>query len=287
MDRNEAIAATKNGAIAATISGVLTLLVTAFAIYSSADGDLAFFNDSTSFIDVAFLLVCALGVYRKSRAAAIVVFVYFIISKIIMGVSMGRVPGLAVSLIFLYFFGKAIQGSFVYHRLEKAENPNYKAPSRWYAFIGIPVGIILIALLSLGMLSMTGAVPSTQVLAGDKIPQNQLETLLTEGIIDEGEEIEYFYSAGMTSIMEDGNLLTNRRVISYFINQESELEIYELLLPQIRNIELVQEGSFLNDTIYQVNAYQEDAWLQINLSTEDQGDVRFFEALQKMIDNPR
>lgn len=284
MDKIGAIKAAKNGAIAATITGCLTLAVVVFASYSNADADLALWDDPFSVFDAVLAFACAWGMYRKSRAAAVVIFVYFIFSKINIGISIGRIPGLSVALIFLYYYGRAIQGTFAFHRLEKAENPDYRPPPRWYAFIGIPVGLSAIALMSFGTLSMTGAIPSTQVLVGDKLPKNEIETLLSEGIIDEGEVIEYFYSAGITSILEDGNLLTDRRVISYFTNDRSELEVYELFIGDIRSVELVQEGNYLNDSIYQVNSYDKDAWVQILLSKEARGDIRFIESLRNKID---
>ena len=50
-----------------------------------------------------------------------IIFVYFIIAKIIIGIEMGKMTGFVTSLIFLYFYGKAIQGTFTYHKIEKAE----------------------------------------------------------------------------------------------------------------------------------------------------------------------
>ncbi|MEM7054137.1 MAG: hypothetical protein AAF446_06265, partial [Pseudomonadota bacterium] len=127
--------------------------------------------------------------------------------------------------------------------------------------------------------------PSTEVLAGDKLPRKEIQTLLSEGIIDSDEKVEYFYSAGLLSILEDGNLLTDRRVISYFKNDADEIEIYELFFPDIRNFELIQQGSYLSDSIYQVNGYGEDNWLIIYLSTEAGGDQRFIDALQQKLNN--
>jgi len=283
MDKAEAIKAAKNGAVAAIISGGVTLGITIIALFSNTDGDFVLWNDPSNIVDVILIFGCAFGMYRNSRSAAVIIFIYFILSKIIIGLSMGHIPGL-LSLIFLYYYGKAIQGTFAFHRLEKANNSEYKAPPRWYAFVGIPLGLIAIAAIGFGALTMTGAVPSTEVLPGDKLPRSEIQTLLSEGIVEEDEKIEYFYSAGLASILDDGNLLTDRRVISYFINDENELEVYELFIPNIRNVELVQQGNYLNDSVYQVNSYDEDVWLWIVLSTEAGGDVRFVEALRKKID---
>ena len=131
------------------------------------------------------------------------------------------------------------------------------------------------------------AIPSTEVLAGDKLPKSEVRTLLSEGIIDDNEQVVYFYSAGVSSILEDGNLLTDRRVISYFTNDENELEVYELFFAEIRNVELVQDGNFLNDSIYKVFSNEGDAWLLLYLSAESRGDIRFVEALREKIGQSR
>ena len=136
-------------------------------------------------------------------------------------------------------------------------------------------------------MTMTGAMPSAEVLAGDKLPNSEVRTLLSEGIIDDNEQVVYFYSAGVSSILEDGNLLTDRRVISYFTNNENELEMYELFFAEIRNVELVQDGNFLNDSIYKVFSNEGDAWLLLYLSTTSRGDIRFIEALRENIDQSR
>ena len=130
---------------------------------------------------------------------------------------------------------------------------------------------------------MTSLLPSTAVLAGDKVPEKDIQKLLSEGIIDSSEKVEYFYSAGLFSIMEDGNLLTDRRVISYFRNDLDEIEIYELFFSDVRDFELIQEGSYFSDSIYQINSYEEDAWLVIFLSTEAGGDTRFINALRRKV----
>ncbi len=51
-----------------------------------------------------------------------------------------------VSLICDPFYGKAIQGAFWFHKIEKAENPDYKTPPKWVYFTGIPVLVIFLAL---------------------------------------------------------------------------------------------------------------------------------------------
>src|SRR5688572_26416200 len=120
MDRTEAIKAMKNGAVAACISGTLTLVFFLIATTSNTEGELKLWNDPWIIVDILLIFACAYGIYKKSRFAAILLFCYFIFAKIVIGLETGKMPGIGLALVFLYFYGKAIQGTFVYHRLEKA-----------------------------------------------------------------------------------------------------------------------------------------------------------------------
>lgn len=66
---------------------------------------------------------------------------------------------------------KAVHGTFVFHKIESKENPDYKPNRKWMYFIVIPASIILFSMVGLGMLTMVGVLPSTEVQAGDEIPQ--------------------------------------------------------------------------------------------------------------------
>lgn len=283
MNKDQAVKAAVNGAAAAVFVGCITLAVTSYALYYDVGGRLAIWNDPWNFLSAIFVFACAFGMHRKSRFAAIFILVFFILSRIIAGISIGWHTGLLFSLILLYFFAKAVQGTFVYHRIEKAENPDYKPPSRWYAFLVVPLGLVLLAAFAFGVLTATNFLPSTKVLAGYEMPQKDIQRLISEGIIDPGEKVEYFYSAGLFSILEDGNLLTDRRVISYLTNEMDEIELYELYFFDIRDFELIQKGSYLSYSVYQINSYDEDAWLRIFLSAEEGGDMRFINALRRKL----
>jgi len=104
MNKEEAIKYSKAGATAAFISAGLTTAIVLFAILTNAEGSLGSFNDPYNFIDILLVLSCAIGMMRYSRAAAITIFVYFIISKVLIGLETGRMPTLGIALLFLYFF---------------------------------------------------------------------------------------------------------------------------------------------------------------------------------------
>lgn len=283
MDREKAIKATRNGAIAAFISAFATLGLALIAISSKAgDGYLGYLNDPIIFFDVILIVICAVGMLKRSRVAAIAIFVYFIFAKIFFLFETGKPTGFGMALIFLYFYGRAIQGAFVYHRLEREENPEQKKGSRWKYYVGIPIVVLTFIIMGFGLLTMTSVLPSTEVLAGSKMHSSDISALTEEGLIYPDEEIVYFYSDGFLSILESGNILTDNRVVVY-TQEEGSLEIYEMLFADITSIVLIEEGSFLEDSVFEVRSARDDTWLRLFLSTEGKGDAKFVEELKKRV----
>lgn len=283
MTKNEAVKATRNGAIAAFIVGTLTLLITAYAIISNTQDSLALWNDPVMLVDVILIFVCGFGMLRQSRFAAVFIFLYYILSKTLIMLETGQLHGIVVGLIILYFFGKAIQGSFVYHKIEKAENPDYKAPSKIGIAFGSSLAILFFAAAIFGTMTMTDLLPSTAVLEKEKISSDTISALVITGIVEAGDDIEYFYSDAPTDITESGSVLTESRLVTYFTDENGEILIYELFYPEIKSVKLEQEGNFTNDSIYHIATQNDEKWLKIPLSTEKRGDVMFAEALRNKL----
>ncbi len=283
MNKSEAIKATKNGAIAACISAALTIIIVLIAISSDAEGELALWNDPVIFIDVVFVLACAFGMYKKSRAASVLIFFYFLASKVIMAIETQAYSGFGMALVFIYFYGKAIQGSFVYHRLEKEENPDYKATTKWTYIFGIPSVLIIVTLVGFGLLSTIGVVPSTRVVSASEIYTNDIATLRSTDVITTGDKVKYFYSQGFSSILESGNVLTQDRVILYLTDENKELQVYEISLNEITEVVLESQGGTFNDSVYIVSTNDPERWLKLYLSPEQKGDQKFVKAIRENI----
>lgn len=284
MDKTKAIELSKTGAVVAFISAGLTTALVFYATLNNInEGIFSTWNDSSNLIDILLVTACGIGMLRCSRAAAVIALLYFIVAKIIISIETGINPFSIWVFIVLYFYARAIHGTFVYHRIEKEENPDYKRVPKWIYYFGIPVGVLFFALMGLGIMSMTGVVPSTEVIEGLNMSQKDRSLLIEKGIIQNDEQIEYFYSGGFSSILESGNILTDQRVIVYTQDETDKLLIYELLFHDIANIKLIKEGNFMNDSIYEVQSFYEDAWLRLNLSAENRGDATFVEALRSKI----
>jgi hypothetical protein len=231
------------------------------------------------------VFLCAFGIYRKSRVAAVLIFVYFIVAKVILAVETQSYNGIFLALVFLYFYGKAIQGSFVYHKLEKAENPDYKATSKSTYVVGTLIVLIVTVLLGFALMSTIGVIPSTRVLSGSEVNPDDIATLRSQGIVSSEQNVDYLYTYGMSSILESGNILTQEHVIVYFTDEEEGLLIYEIPIYEITDVELETPGDAFSDSVYVVHTNDPEKWLKLYLSREQKGDQKFVKALRERVGN--
>jgi hypothetical protein len=283
MTLDEATKAAKHGAIAAFISGTLTAVIVGLALTMDNPGEIAAWNDPLNIFDVVLLFGLAIGMLRKSRAAAVIAFIYFILAKVFIALETGAGAGVFGGIVFLYFFGRAIQGTFTYHRIRKAEDEDYRAAPKWSFFVGIPLAVILFAAMGIGILSMTDIVPSTEVLPGGEVSAADVSLLVENEILFADEEIEYFYSYGLVSVLEGGDILTDRAVITYYQDENDDLQIYSMNFDEITAVFRMEEGGALTDALYKVTSDDEDDWIIIELSTEKGGDLIFVDALRQKI----
>ncbi len=116
MTQEAALKHIKQAWVAGIISAGITLLV----ILVAASGSTVFAKlgvDWWSLIDVVTVLGLSFGLYKKSRICAVLLFVYFVGSKIILWATMGNVRGVTMAILFGYFFFQGIRGTFAYHSL--------------------------------------------------------------------------------------------------------------------------------------------------------------------------
>ena len=106
--------------IAALVSGAVTTIVAILALFGHAIPGFT----AANIVDALFILALAFGVRRKSRACALILFIYFILSKIaIAAASPGT--GLGSGFIFILFFLNGIRSTFAYHKFKQTVI-NYK-----------------------------------------------------------------------------------------------------------------------------------------------------------------
>lgn len=196
--------------------------------------------------------------------------------------------GLGMHLLFLiYGFVHSIQVSMFYALRQMASAGTAagsgKRMPRLLQWSSVPAALLVAALIGISALMETGNLPSDRVLAGADLPGRQYAALLREGILGEGEAIEYFYSEGLWSVLEGGSILTDRRVIAYETGEDQQLHVYELFIEDIVSVDLVQQGDSLSFSIYQVQTADSENWLHLWLPHEHDDDKTFIRAVQARI----
>lgn len=286
MDRQVAVKAINTGAIAALVSASITLIIMLVAMGSrGANETLDYFNDIWILVDIAMILALAFFIWRKSRIAAVLMFVYFLVSKITISLENGKVSGIFLSVIFLWFFFQAVRGAFTWHNLEKAENPDYTTSKKWVKWLGGIVAVIIIALMGLGLAISSGYATATAVQTGKELPKNQREKLLKADILNPDEAVRFYYSEGLFDVTYGGTVLTDKRIIGYW-TEEDEVRKKTLSydLNEIDRLQLTQEGDAITDALYQVAVRGDDEnSLIMYLSVEGDRHLEMVEALEKHI----
>ena len=151
MGKKEALQATVNGGVAACIQAGLAVVIIFLAVgFNLQEGILSLFNDPVNLVAPCLFLVCGYGMYKQSRLASLLMVAFVLFNIIETIILTNRITGLITSVIFLYFYGKAIQGSFVFHRLEKANNPDYKSTPKWIVVTSAIVGLIMVSVTIFG-----------------------------------------------------------------------------------------------------------------------------------------
>ena len=160
----------------------------------------------------------------------------------------------------------------------------HKSPMRRIlGVVGMVFVLGFIALGVLGILSDTGVVPSERVLSAEEIPDGDYQTLRDEGLLEQGEMVEYFYSEGILSIKEGGSILTNYRVIAYEQNEDEAITYYSILNDEIMSVALVEQGTATSYSVYQVTGVGEENWIYLLLPHEYGDGERFANAVRAKI----
>lgn len=271
----------KQASVAAFIKAGMSFLVILFAMISTQGGALAQFADPINFIDVILVLTCGIGLRFYSRTAAVTLVVYLILVKLYTMSLVGQPTGLLFTMIWLYFYCKGIRGSFAYHRIHREADPAYRSTPLLFIALVIPTVAIMLGLVVLGVMVESGALVSSEVVAGSELSQADSQMLVDEGIIAPDETVLYFYSTGVTSISDDGNLLTDQRVISYE-RVDGVLGVYAAKYEEVEDVIIVEEGNYIDDTIVEIDTVDGELFF-LYLSPIEGGDHAFIKELQSRI----
>jgi len=161
------------------------------------------------------------------------------------------------------------------NRSQGARSPYYRRIRLWQ----IPLCLLGAAFATFAILSSFNVFPSSQVTEGNRVPSSHQRFLLDHGILQAEDELPYFYSVGLLSIRGDGNVLTDRRVISYYQSPETgELVVESATFDTIADVRARYSRNALDDTVLEISTGEDESFV-LYLSAEEQGDRKFTDAL--------
>jgi hypothetical protein len=115
-DKESCAKAIKNGGIAAMISaGISALFGIAGFFTSSDDQELKYVLDPWILVDVVLIVVLGIFVFRKSRVASTLLFIYYTAGKCFQWYELGKPSGLLMAMIFVLYYFTAMRGTYLWH----------------------------------------------------------------------------------------------------------------------------------------------------------------------------
>ena len=127
--------------------------------------------------------------------------------------------------------------------------------------------------------SSLNLVPSTQVISGSLLWEWDREWMRERGVLEPGEKVLWFYSDGLLSIESDGNLLTDRRIVSYWEDELGEFFTEAASFEEVNAIQEEPSESVLDPIIVTVER-RDGSSFRIVLSDEDDRHQHFLRDLR-------
>lgn len=272
----------KTASVLAAISASLTTLFALLGFFvTDVQGALATYLDPWLLIDAAVLWGLALLMYQRSLAGSVFMIVYWSLNIVIAFMTLSGTPGLLVKVYFLYHFINGARGAYILRRANPIRRRSLRRKVAIWSLGGVAATTILILCAST-ILMEAGVVPSYEVEDARSMPARQIAQLQEHGVLEAMETIDLFYSAGITDIMEDRNIITNRRVISYWMDEDQELQVIAVPYSEISEVRVESKGDDMKDSILTVTDNAGDSF-QLIVTIAGNGDDRFLQNIKQRI----
>ncbi len=143
----------------------------------------------------------------------------------------------------------------------------------------IMVSLVLAPFFIITTATQLNIIPSTQVVPGYMVYSWQKQYLHDEGGLDIGEELLYFYSTDF-SMKNEGNYLTDRRVVSYWTDEETdELILLSSRFEEITDVIIEKSAAYMEPTKVTIQNSDGTEFFLV-LSAENRNDRIFIKDLK-------
>jgi len=144
------------------------------------------------------------------------------------------------------------------------------------SLVGIVCGGGIVGLFVVGMNS-----PNTEVYLGHQVPEKYLEVARDVAELEDGEDVQYFYSDGFMGIKEGFYYVSDRKVVIYNDDGRSE-PLIVVPFDEIETVTLERDESFLIDSEITLELKNGD-WVYFPVSSERNRDKKFADEIKKRI----
>jgi len=267
----------RNAWIAGIVSAALTLIYAVIGTYNE-NFRFKYGIDVWSFLDVAFILILVYGIYRKKRLAAIVMFCYFLLSKIIIASETGHISGALIGLLFSYFYFMGIVGTIQYHKflLHTGAIEKKKVTIKKKLIIGSVSGLVILLLF---LIYLGSQAPGTEVVPGRQIKEKFMTEMRSMDLVEPDENILYFYSDAFHDIKDGFYFFSDQKVVVY--SQTFDQPEVRVSYDEIVDIEFNRDESFWSDS-YITLILNDESTVWFPVSSENGGDLKYYNTLKRI-----
>ena len=274
MNMEKANSAIKSAWIAGAISGVITLILALIG---------AFGYDLWSLIDAFLILGLSFGIYKKNRACAVILFVYWIGAKIsqmwelgAQGQPAGLIGVLPIAILFGYYFFQGIRGTFAYHKIARpeeiegkieSESINKKSKKKPF-LIGCGVAVAIVVAIAVGLIIWLSTGPESGVKMANEMDKYALEYIENHNLLNDTEELIAYYDVTISMDGSEAAILTTERVMYHKGGHTTSIDL--------KDIDVVRHRYEFGDIIEVVS--KSGTQLKIEIAPLNQGES-FYNAL--------
>lgn len=260
------------GAAAATV-GLASWINTAGAPPWLSAGLAAEASNPAIYVLAAMLVAFGGLILRASRVAALLGGAVMVAAFVVLGARQEWSAALVV-LLLLFFMVRALKATMAYHRERRDADPTYRGATMWQYALGTPVCAALIAFLGIGTLTEIGLLPPSQAVTDDELSTVHRAYLVNKGFLKKDEKVVLFYSNANWSIAADGNLLTDKRVISWYTDDMGETTVQQIPLDDIDTVHVNTHGGLRDTSVVQVVKF-DGTGTQLFMTSGPEGDEKF------------
>lgn len=184
--------------------------------------------------------------------------------------------GIAVMVVFMHGADAFATG----HIARKGVLPASGRTERWRFGVAAILPVLGISTVLLAAPGKAKLRPQAVAVAGDQLPAEHLDALRSAGHVGETEVVRYFYSNGPSTVLQDGNLFTDDRIVSYVTDMDSTW-ISSARLDDVVDLDVQLSGP--DAALSSIYVVQTDASaFYLIVASEGGGDVDFADALVEL-----